>query len=366
MQGDRRHAVEGQGFAHAEQAHRDSGHEAAQRGAAAHGEHVEAHRLPAQAGIRRGQQEGVRRGVGDAHGSAGRHQQQHQPPQPRHGRGQHHDQGVEAGAAPADAAAVALRRHRQQGAGAEQAAHAERGDGGAELAGAAVKHGLHQYRREGDQRTAQSPRDKDRQQGGGQPRNAHDLAHAGKQAAAGVRFFIPGRGPRGQHPQGDEDERHVGGGAGGIAGHRAEAGHQHASQRRAEDAREVELRGVERKARGDALRGDDRGHDRLERGHGQGVGHADHQRQQDHHPGPDRPAEQQGDHDQRAQHLHRLEQHDDAPAISAVRQHAADQGQQQHRHIHGERVQPDQAGRCADGEQQPGLGDLLRPAADVG
>ena len=49
----------------------------------------------------------------------------------------------------------------------------------------------------------------------------------------------------------------------------------------------------------------------------------------------------------------------------AIGEHAADQRQQPHRRVHRERVEPDQERRRAEREQQPRLGDLLRPGADA-
>jgi hypothetical protein len=78
------------------------------------------------------------------------------------------------------------------------------------------------------------------------------------------------------------------------------------------------------------------------------------------------PVGEQQDHDRgRAQHLDRLEDRDDPTPIGAIGQRATHQREQQHRRVHGERIEPDQERRRAQIEQQPRLRDLLCPGSDA-
>ena len=75
--------------------------------------------------------------------------------------------------------------------------------------------------------------------------------------------------------------------------------------------------------------------------------------------------QQQYDDQRRAKHLDGLEKRDDAASVGAIRERAAGQGQRPDRRVHGERIEPDQERGGAQAQQQPGLGDLLRPASDI-
>ena len=95
------------------------------------------------------------------------------------------------------------------------------------------------------------------------------------------------------------------------------------------------------------------GHDRLKRRHRERVGDADHHREHDDHPRLDQASDEQHDDRSRAQHLDRLEERDHPAAIGAIGEHAADQGEQPHRRVHRERVEP---GRGATDTSLGGLG----------
>jgi hypothetical protein len=87
--------------------------------------------------------------------------------------------------------------------------------------------------------------------------------------------------------------------------------------------------------------------------------------QHHHDPRRDSPRQQQDDERERTQHLDRLEAGDHAPAIGAIREHAAEQGERPLRRIEHERVEADHEGRRMEVEQEPWLRDLLRPESEV-
>ena len=68
---------------------------------------------------------------------------------------------------------------------------------------------------------------------------------------------------------------------------------------------------------------------------------------------------------ERAQHLERLKPGDHAPPVGVIREHAAEEREQPLRRVEHERVEPDDERRRAEVEEQPRLGDLLRPEAEV-
>jgi hypothetical protein len=193
-----------------------------------------------------------------------------------------------------------------------------------------------------------------------------DLANAGKGLHPGWRTHASDHGSAARkNPNRDPNEWYVRRRASHKTCHCADTRHQNAGKRWTQDAREVELRRVECEARADLVTCDDRRYDRLKRRHRERVGNSNHHGKQDDHPRLDRPDHHQYDNCGRAQHLDRLEDSNDLASVRSIRERSAGQGEKPYRRIHSERIQSDQERRCAEGEQQPRLCDLLRPCADT-
>jgi hypothetical protein len=104
----------------------------------------------------------------------------------------------------------------------------------------------------------------------------------------------------------------------------------------------------------------------LKRSHRDRIHHADDERKNDDYPGLHRAGRQKNDEQRWAQHLDRMKCRDHAATVGAVGQYAADQRKDLNRRGDNERIKPDHERRSTQAEQQPRLGDLLSPGADVG
>ena len=227
---------------------------------------------------------------------------------------------------------VASGVHREEPDGAQQSAQTKRAHGETEETGILVKDVSHDHRAEGDERRAQHTRREHREKRTAQVRIARDGADTREQLTpiegpGGRRRRFPAR----ENPQRNGDERHVRRCAHHETSHRADAGHQNASQGRPQNSGEIELGRIQREARWDLFAFNDGWQDGLKRRHGERVRDAHHQREDDHHPRPHRSHQQKHNQQCWAQHLDRLKCRDHAATVGAVRQHASHQGQEQRR-----------------------------------
>ena len=140
-------------------------------------------------------------------------------------------------------------------------------------------------------------------------------------------------------------------------------GQRHAGDQRAEDARQVELEGIERDGVRQILAGHQGRQQRLVGRAAEGLGDAGAERQRQHRV--DRHVRGAAEHE-RGEHegagrLHELRADEQPATVVPIGDHAADQRQQQDRQLADEGVQAEPERRSADRQDQPVLRDLLHP-----
>ena len=147
------------------------------------------------------------------------------------------------------------------------------------------------------------------------------------------------------------------------ADRQARRGQRHAGDQRAEDARQVELEGIERDGVGEILARHQGRQQRLVGRAAEGLGDAGAERQRQHRV--DRHVRGAAEHE-RGEHegagrLHELRADEQPAPVVPIRDHAADQRQQQDRQLADEGVEAEPERRSADRQDQPVLRDLLHP-----
>ena len=152
------------------------------------------------------------------------------------------------------------------------------------------------------------------------------------------------------------------------AHHHAEGGEGHAGDDRADDAREIELDGVEGDGVGQVFLADKGGDERLIRRPAKGLRTAADTRQTEDVPDLDMVVEDEAGEHEGHRHLHDLRYQHHVPPIAAVGDHAGHQRQQQDRQFAEKAVEPEIERRLRAGERddQPRLRHLLHPGPNAG
>ena len=146
----------------------------------------------------------------------------------------------------------------------------------------------------------------------------------------------------------------------------AQLGECDAAQRRTDDARHVELNGLQ----GDGVRHvfftDQRGNQRLVGGSAECLGETGNEREAENLPDADEMEGDEGGEQEGGAHLHALRDEQHLAALDAVGHHAADQGEQKDRDAAEEGIEAEQEGRVGELQNEPALGGNLHPGADAG